>query len=65
MSDEPIIDSCYWCEETKPLYFIDGMFFCCDKCESAYYNDRDLRKKNDSFPLFLERHMHRYITKPD
>lgn len=62
---ETVIDSCYWCEETKPLYFIDGMWFCCDACEGKYYADREARKKREAFPLFLDRNMHRYVTKPD
>lgn len=54
MNDE-VIDDCDWCEEKKPLYFIDGLWFCCMECESRYYEDREIRKRLCKIPRFLER----------
>lgn len=50
-----VIDECYWCEQIKPIYFIDNMWFCCEKCEGAYYDDRRKRRSKNNLPLFIER----------
>lgn len=64
MNDQ-VIDQCDWCEQTKPLYFIDGFWFCCEQCENKYYDDREKRKNGEHFSVYLERNIHRYITTPD